>query len=38
VVADIAGDGRLGIYGCNWNSNAPNRAAVEYWRNERKRG
>ncbi len=37
VVADIEGDGRLGIYGCNWNSNAPNRAVVEYWRNDRKR-
>ncbi|NLF29691.1 MAG: VCBS repeat-containing protein [Planctomycetes bacterium] len=37
VVADIDGDGMPDLYGCNWHSNAPNRAAVEYWRNDLKR-
>lgn len=37
VVADVDGDGMPDIYGCNWNSNAPNRAAVEYWRNDLRR-
>ena len=37
VVADITGDGMPDIYGCNWHSDAPNRAAIEYWRNDLKK-
>jgi len=33
-VLDINGDGKPDIYGCNWNTKAPNAAAVEYWLND----
>jgi len=34
VVADIAGKGRLDIFGANWDNRAPNHAVIEFWRND----
>jgi hypothetical protein len=35
LLVDIGCDGRLDIYGANWNNRAPNHGLIEFWRNGR---
>ncbi len=37
-LVDLVGDGRLSVFGANWNKKAPNGAVIELWVNERLAG